>query len=44
MKKHKRVEVNPDIMFGKPVIRGTRITVDQILRKLGGGMSAHEII
>ncbi|MCJ7625924.1 MAG: DUF433 domain-containing protein [Anaerolineaceae bacterium] len=31
-------------MFGKPIIRGTRITVEQILRKLAGGMTIDEII
>ena len=31
-------------MFGKPVITGTRITVELILRKLGGGMTALEIL
>ncbi len=31
-------------MFGKPVIKNTRITVEQIMRKLGGGMSTEEII
>jgi uncharacterized protein (DUF433 family) len=31
-------------MFGKPVIRGTRITVELILRKLAGGMTADQII
>ena len=31
-------------MFGKPVIKGTRITVEQILRKLAAGMSAEQII
>ena len=29
-----RIEINPAIMMGKPVIRGTRITVELILRKL----------
>jgi uncharacterized protein (DUF433 family) len=42
--KHKRIDVNPEIMFGKPVIKGTRITVEHILRKLAGGMTAVEII
>jgi len=31
-------------MFGKPVIKGTRITVELILRKLGAGMSPEEIV
>ncbi|MBM4272087.1 MAG: DUF433 domain-containing protein [Deltaproteobacteria bacterium] len=44
MKKYERVEINPNIMFGKPVIKNTRITVEQILRKLAGGMTIAEII
>ena len=39
-----RVEINPKVMFGKPVIRGTRITVEHILRKLAGGMTVQEIL
>jgi uncharacterized protein (DUF433 family) len=31
-------------MFGKPVIKGTRVTVEQILRKLAAGMTVKEII
>ena len=41
---HDRLAINPDIMFGKPVILGTRITVEQILRKLAGGMSVDEVL
>jgi uncharacterized protein (DUF433 family) len=44
MKKYDRIDVNPEIMFGKPVIKNTRITVEQILRKLVGGMTVEEII
>jgi uncharacterized protein (DUF433 family) len=44
MKKYERIEITPDIMFGKPVIKNTRITVEQILRKLAGGMTVEEII
>lgn len=44
MKEYKRIVINPDIMFGKPVIKGTRITVEQILRKLAGGMNINDII
>ncbi len=40
---HPRIEINPAIMFGKPVIKGTRITVEHILRKLAGGLSVEEI-
>jgi uncharacterized protein (DUF433 family) len=32
-----RIELNPKIMLGKPVIRGTRITVELILRKIAEG-------
>lgn len=32
-----RIEINPGVMLGKPVIRGTRITVELILRKLSEG-------
>jgi uncharacterized protein (DUF433 family) len=39
---HDRIEINPAIMFGKPVITGTRITVEHILRKLVGGMTIDE--
>jgi uncharacterized protein (DUF433 family) len=41
---HDRIEINPAIMFGKPVIRGTRITVEHVLRKLAGGMTPEEIL
>ena len=41
---HERIEVNPEIMFGKPVIKGTRITVELILRKLAGQMTVDEIL
>jgi uncharacterized protein (DUF433 family) len=41
---HERIEINPDIMGGKPVIRGTRVPVEIVLRKLGAGMTPEEII
>lgn len=44
MKAHERIVTDPDVMFGKPVIRNTRITVEHILRKLAGGMTIEEII
>ncbi len=41
---HERIKIDPAIMFGKPVIKGTRVTVEQILRKLAGGMAVEEIV
>lgn len=41
---HTRIEINPEIMFGKPVIKGTRIPVEHILRKLSGGLSFEDIL
>lgn len=41
---HERIEINPEIMVGKPVIRGTRITVELILRKLRAGLTVEDII
>lgn len=43
MSSHDRIEINPRVMFGKPVIRGTRITVELILRKLGEGATQSEL-
>ena len=39
-----RIEVNPQIMMGKPVIKGTRIPVDIILRKLAHRIAVKEIL
>jgi len=44
MEKHKRIDMDPKVMFGKPVIKNTRITVEHVLRKLSGGMTIEEII
>jgi len=41
---NERIETNPDIMDGKPVIRGTRIPVELVLRKLGTGMSLEAVM
>lgn len=39
-----RIETNPKVMMGKPVIRGTRIPVELILRKLSEGASEKELL
>ena len=38
------IESNADIMLGKPMIKGTRITVSLILKNLSEGASVEEII
>lgn len=40
----KYVERNPTIMMGKPIIKGTRITVELIVRKLAGGFSMPQLL
>lgn len=38
------IESRPDVMMGKPVVRGTRITVELILEKLAAGESIDDIV
>ena len=38
------IESNADIMLGKPVLKGTRITVALVLRKLSEGATAGDLI
>ena len=39
-----RIEINSLVMHGKPVIRGTRVPVEVLLRKLGQGATLAELI
>ena len=39
-----RVTCDPKVMVGKPVIRGTRLTVDYLLNLMAHGSSAEEIL
>ena len=41
---HQRVTADPKVMLGKPCIKGTRITVELILRKLGAGRTFADIL
>jgi uncharacterized protein (DUF433 family) len=41
---HERIVSDPDIMMGKPTIKGTRITVELILEELGEGLSVEELL
>lgn len=38
------IEINPKIRFGKPIIKGTRIAVTDILNWLASGMTNEEIL
>ena len=40
---HPRITVDPAIMVGKPIIKGTRVPVEMVLRKLGAGWSIADI-
>lgn len=39
-----RIEINPAVMLGKPVIRGTRIPVELIIRKLSEGATQADLL
>jgi uncharacterized protein (DUF433 family) len=39
-----RIRRDPEVMMGKPVISGTRITVEHVLRLLGAGDSVEDIL
>lgn len=41
---HSRISTDPAVMMGKPCIRGTRITVELILHKLGAGRSFSDVV
>ena len=39
-----RIEINPSVLQGKPVIRNTRIPVELLLRKLSEGATIEELL
>ena len=39
-----RITADPQVAFGKPVIEGTRIPVEIVVGKLGGGMTVEEVM
>jgi uncharacterized protein (DUF433 family) len=39
-----RVELNPAVLLGKPVVRGTRIPVEDLLRKLSEGATEADLL
>lgn len=41
---YQHIEINPKIMMGKPVIKGTRVTVEQILENLSESNSIDDVL
>ena len=41
---HERISADPAVMMGKPCIRGTRLTVELILRKLSAGRAFADLL
>ena len=39
-----RIVADPGVMMGKPVVRGTRVTVEHILGELAGGLSIDDLL
>lgn len=39
-----RVTVNPDVMVGKPTVRGMRITVEQLLKAMAAGVTIPQLL
>ncbi|MFQ5792002.1 MAG: DUF433 domain-containing protein [Acidobacteriota bacterium] len=38
-----RIAVDPEVRFGKPVIKGTRVPVELVVGKIAGGMTFDEV-
>jgi len=39
-----RIELNPEVLLGKPVVRGTRVSVELVLEMLANGVSEADIL
>jgi uncharacterized protein (DUF433 family) len=44
MKREQLITTDPDVALGKPVIDGTRITVEHVLERLGAGETPEELL
>ena len=38
-----RIVIDPNVRFGKPVVKGTRVPVELVLGKIAGGMTIEEV-
>jgi uncharacterized protein (DUF433 family) len=41
---HDRIEVNPQVLTGKPIVKGTRIAVEFVVELMGKGWTAQQIL
>jgi uncharacterized protein (DUF433 family) len=41
---HERIIRDPEVMLGRPVIKGTRIPVDLVLKELAAGLSVADLL
>jgi uncharacterized protein (DUF433 family) len=39
-----RIEVDEKVCFGKPIVKGTRVTIELVLGKLAGGMTYEQVM
>lgn len=39
-----RIELNPEVLVGKPVVKGTRISVELVLEMLANGVTEEEVL
>jgi uncharacterized protein (DUF433 family) len=39
-----RIEINPRVLVGKPIIRGTRIAVEFVIERLGRGWTTEQVL
>lgn len=44
MAEHPRITSNPDVRFGKPCVKGTRLTVQDVLGYLAAGMTIEDVL
>ena len=42
--KNEHITIDPAVMMGKPVVKGTRITVESIIEKLAAGESVEQVL
>ncbi|MCU0353922.1 MAG: DUF433 domain-containing protein [Cytophagales bacterium] len=40
----RRITINPDVLAGKPTVRGMRISAEQVLKALGAGVTMQEML